>query len=97
MLVGKEKKKSLSLTQSSLVSPRHVGPFVDLISLLGSLQLSQVNSNKTEPLIFILNSTIIHPAAYTKNVGIILDTSVFLTHEENITDHDLLIIPVLSL
>lgn len=51
--------------------------------LLGISQVSQINKNKPEFFIFLIlvNSTSIHPAAYARNSGIILDTSIFLTHD----------------
>lgn len=70
--------------KNSLVSPRHIRPSIDLISLLGqvdTLQASQIPKNKTELLIFLIlvNGTSIHPAAYARNVGITPDTAIFLT------------------
>lgn len=55
----RKRKKSISNPEFSC-DPTHICPSVGLISLLGILQLSQVNNNKTESLIFIVNGIIIH-------------------------------------
>lgn len=50
---------------------------------LSTSQVSWINKDKSELLIVLIlvNNNSIHPDAYPRNVGIILDTSIFLTHD----------------